>query len=1250
MACTEAAAKHAEKVVDASVDRWDSYVSELGRAGGEFVGGGAKALGLEGASENGATWSLMNGINPVSGERFHRPHWTRVDRAKLRESAKEAGRAAREPVPSYAAIFAAPKSVSLLVMTEPREAVLEAHRAAVSEALRFIESQWFVRDRSGSHVSLGLIATLHEHHTARTEVPEPHLHTHLTFMNFAQRASDGKWGAIDYAHYIRIQKAAGIVYQATLRRELALRIPGIEFVLSENGTADIAQIPAEVREVFSTRQAQVIKRELELAATGMEAGNQRKDLAGYETRSRKKIVLDPREWIEQQREALARFGITDESIAAWAEQERTVTPPSWEVRREQLAERLFGPEGLTEKSNSFNRWDVLEQVGMAHYTDMESFEQLVARTDELMADARVVAIDEHGRFTVRELLELEQSVLEAHREVIPRPAARSGRRAVKRYIEAAEKRQGWEFNKGQRALIEGIALSTRHVDVVEALAGTGKTSSMGVLAEIFEKRGVRVIGAAPTARARLEMIESAGLQEVYTLAKLKLELERGSVIFDPSRPIVLMIDEASFAATRELAPALRAASAAGAHVALVGDSGQLASVGAGGLFGTISRERQASGIALYRLDQVERHRTGDGKIDHAEARVLSELHDGHPEAWLALREKRGQLHIHTGPDAGIFGIEHAAILYLDALKRRSPEDLYLVSANNQVRAAVNERVRERLVEQGTIREAGEIGGRRFAQGERIALRKNDNPKDLANGMRATILNVDAENGTLTIRTDGGHGRIETLDREYVTGRTDEGREFVQGGYANTIHTSEGGTSKETILVGPAQALSRELAYVGGSRGQFATHVIAWDGSAPEYFAEHELTPTQQRQEVLDQLHDAVQRSGTELSATEQIDHARDQLRLDFYNDTEVSIDQPVAPTVEPLNSARAEDRAVDSGSDRSWDIEDSELAEIIAADAAYEQWRSSDEETLSWIENELATENNTEDPGEPREQREAQTTREARAKSGASNAAAARQDAEQQPTRDARPVPPDRDLGEASIEVDDGSDSPVPGRPEAATSAKSELPDKCVTPVRDEYLAALAASRAATAELNTPLHRQVAEWKELLDAAVAARREADEHAKSRPAPWQSAERAQWKSSDGRAQVKLKTALERSEQAESNLGGSGNAAVLLKQHIKLVHERAVLQQHASGLADAAFEEEIARQPAYLTETIGGEPKRGQPGRADWLNRARAVIVDRWNRGITHDEPVAPSASVDRITQQYLRREQGLSEDQDKGMGM
>jgi hypothetical protein len=349
---------------------------------------------------------------------------------------------------------------------------------------------------------------------------------------------------------------------------------------------------------------------------------------------------------------------------------------------------------------------------------------------------------------------------------------------------------------------------------------------------------------------------------------------------------------------------------------LVGDSGQLGSVGAGGVFAAISRERAGQAATVHRLEEVVRQITAEGKPDHAEIRALAQLRKGSPDEWMRLRDNRGQLHTHAGRDAGRDAIAHAADMYLQALETRDAKDLYLLTADNKIRQALNDLVRQELVARGEIEEGGEIGGRKFAIGERITLRQNDNNNNLANGMRATILDVDPLNETLAIVVDGEHGGITTLQHDYITGVTDEGRRFVQGGYANTIHTSQGGTVGETIIVSAAESLDRERGYVSASRARYATHLITWDGTPVEHFAEHQPTLQEREHKVREQLIDALQRSGVEPTANEQIAEASAQQTRerragtrDARRTTEENfLDEPAPvakPVGEPSNTADA---------------------------------------------------------------------------------------------------------------------------------------------------------------------------------------------------------------------------------------------------------------------------------------------------------------------------------------------------------
>src|SRR5207344_357456 len=71
----------------------------------------------------------------------------------------------------------------------------------------------------------------------------------------------------------------------------------------------------------------------------------------------------------------------------------------------------------------------------------------------------------------------------------------------------------------QAAVIRGLTSSGHGVETVEALAGTGKTFTAGLLAQAYTAGGFRVLGTAPTARAVRELTEQAGIGQAWTLTR-----------------------------------------------------------------------------------------------------------------------------------------------------------------------------------------------------------------------------------------------------------------------------------------------------------------------------------------------------------------------------------------------------------------------------------------------------------------------------------------------------------------------------------------------------------------------------------------------------------------------------------------------------------------------------------------------------------------------------------------------------------
>jgi AAA domain len=178
-----------------------------------------------------------------------------------------------------------------------------------------------------------------------------------------------------------------------------------------------------------------------------------------------------------------------------------------------------------------------------------------------------------ARFTTSDLV--------AHEEAIVRGAqARRGEgsgRLDGALVDAVLANAPLAATAEQAAVIRGLASNGHGVDSVEALAGTGKTFTAGLLARAYAAGGFRVLGTAPTARAVRALKDEAGITRAWTLARLALDLDADPDGFG-SVPAVLILDEAGMASTRETARVLDHARAAGVKVVAIGDSGQLSGV------------------------------------------------------------------------------------------------------------------------------------------------------------------------------------------------------------------------------------------------------------------------------------------------------------------------------------------------------------------------------------------------------------------------------------------------------------------------------------------------------------------------------------------------------------------------------------------------------------------------------------------------------------------------------------------------
>ncbi len=446
-----------------------------------------------------------------------------------------------------------------------------------------------------------------------------------------------------------------------------------------------------------------------------------------------------------------------------------------------------------------------------------------------------------GEMTTAELVAVERRLIAA---AVGRAGEKTGiidPSLAERTITAADR----PLTAEQAAAVRAVTGSGHGVSVIEALAGTGKTYTAGVLREVYENAGYTVLGVAPTGRAVRELAEEAGIPS-RTLDRLLLDLEQlGDEL--PQNG-VLILDEAGMAATRPTAQLLEAAERARAKVVAIGDPGQLASVQAGGWLGAVGRV-----LGALRLTEVMRQR------DPAERRALGALHDGQPQRYLEWAERNKRIETFGDP-AG--ACEQARAEWSRAGAGVGPAQTVMIASDNETRERLNRGARELRRRDGALGEERSYGSVEMAVGDRVICRRNDGQLDVDNGTRGTVRHLDPDR--VVIDTDGG--LVRELPAAYVA-------EHVEHAYSLTGHGMQGGTVQSAIVVASPRDLTAGWSYTALSRARETTRLLVYDDDLERErseFAPTDQTPTATRGKLLERVQRRMLERDDEDLAIEQL--------------------------------------------------------------------------------------------------------------------------------------------------------------------------------------------------------------------------------------------------------------------------------------------------------------------------------------------------------------------------------------------
>jgi len=885
------------------------------------------------------------------------PTATRADVTE-RIEAEEKARRVRRPVAGFDFTFSPPKSVSVVFAVADqgmREQVYEAHRAAVADALAVIERD-VARTRVGTDGvaqvhTRGIIGAAFDHWDSRAG--DPHLHTHVVIANRVQ-GPDGGWRTLDSRGALFPSVVAmSELYDNLLADHLTARL-GTDWRVRRTHRStrsvswEVDGVPDALIEEFSIRRRHITAARDHLTADTRPRSDEEARLlderAWRETRPDKEVrpLVDlTREWVDRATRVLSRDpGRLVARLTRWSSRRQ---PPLLRVDDlhatgavDQLAKTAYTE--LATSKTTWTMWNIRAAAAracmghrMIHVSERGRLlatvaagvrDRSLAITPPPLAHTPQPFVRPDGSsafrrenaelFTSEAILAAEDRILQISRDTTgPTVDAASGTFGLDQSA----------LDEEQEDAVAAIVGSGRRLDILVGPAGTGKTTTLTGLKQVWEAAngGGSVVGMAPSAKASAVLADALGIGTDNT-EKWVCELARrreGTMQMEACDEALADLDSgAEPSAVRQRLHDRLSANADGdtwltalptnpnearlkaalktRRERLAEDldrwrlrADQLVVVDEASLSGTLAldalaAEATTAGAKLLlvgdwaQLSSVDaggafgmvvRDRGADvpelagvRRFRHEWERAASVRLRVGDESVVDVYNDHGRLH-----DGRLDDVLDAAYVAWRADEQAGRQSL-LIAGDNKTVTELNMRTRADRVAAGEVAEDGVRlqDGSRAGVGDRIVTRSND--RRLATGPHGWVKNGDYwtvtsahHDGSLTVRRTGRRAGTITLPAAYVA-------EHVDLGYAVTAHRAQGTTVDTAHLVVTVASMMREVFYVAMTRGRQANNAyIAVDAAAD---CDHD--PTDELPTMGSMVSDILHRRGDTLSATETI--------------------------------------------------------------------------------------------------------------------------------------------------------------------------------------------------------------------------------------------------------------------------------------------------------------------------------------------------------------------------------------------
>jgi exodeoxyribonuclease V alpha subunit len=397
---------------------------------------------------------------------------------------------------------------------------------------------------------------------------------------------------------------------------------------------------------------------------------------------------------------------------------------------------------------------------------------------------------------------------------------------IDKEIEAFERGNGIDFAPSQKEAIRGAIKNG--VEIITGGPGTGKTTIINCITEIFEKSSLKVFMGAPTGRAAKRMTEATGRESKTIHRLLEMGVSEGDegLLFsrDEEAPLecdVIIIDEASMIDITLMHNLLKAISL-GTRLIIVGDVDQLPSVGPGNVLRDLIESKC---IKVVRLRDIFRQ--------SQESMIVVNAHKINKGETPELNKKDKDFFFIKCED-----VEKISDILIELIDKRLPNfnkiwnKMHHIQILSPMRKGalgisnLNKKLQNILNKKDENKKEKEFKDTVFRVGDKIMQTKNNY------SLKWVRIAGEGESEGLGV-FNGDVGYVEDIDEEKdtVTVIFDDERKVVYDSiyldeidlaYAITIHKSQGSEFPVVIMpifMGPPLLMNRNLLYTAITRAK-----------------------------------------------------------------------------------------------------------------------------------------------------------------------------------------------------------------------------------------------------------------------------------------------------------------------------------------------------------------------------------------------------------------------------------------------